>query len=191
MVKPGPGSDSSPGPLEGISAQPGSEPSLAQQLADQLRWRIATQELPPGGFLPPARNLAANLHIHLPTVRAAYHLLAADGLVEVRRGSGTRVLPHPAAALARPGTAATHTIAVSLPSIANPFYHLLVEGIETEASSDGTLAFLCLTHDDPLLAERHARQVIASRVDGPVAADDRLAHPGGHAHGVGGLVSVR
>lgn len=170
MVKCSPGSDSSPDLLEGISVQPGSEPSLAQQLADQLRWRIATQELSPGGFLPPVRQLAAHLGIHLHTVRAAYHQLAEDGLVEVRRGIGTRVLPHSAAALAHPGGSATRTIAVILPSITNPFYHLLVEGIEAEALRDGTLVFLCLTHDEPQQADRHARRVIAGRVDGIVAA---------------------
>lgn len=155
--------------MQGLSVQPESEPSLAQQLADQLRWRIASQHLRPGDVLPPARQLAAWLHIHLHTVRAAYHLLAADGLVEVRRGIGTRVLPHSAAALARPAALVTHTIAVILPSITNPFYHHLVDGIEAEASLEGVQLFLGLTHDDPRLAERHARQAIANQVDGILA----------------------
>jgi LacI family transcriptional regulator len=156
-------------PFQGLSVLPGSEPSLAQQLADQLRWRIASQQLRPGDVLPPARHLAAWLHIHLHTVRAAYHLLAADGLVEVRRGIRTRVLPHSAASLAQPAASATHTIAVILPSITNPFYHHLVDGIEAEASLDGVQLFLGLTHDDPRRAERHARQAIANRVDGILA----------------------
>ena len=156
-------------PIAGIAVHADHEPSLAQQLADQLRWRIAVQQLLPGDVLPPARRLAVHLGIHLHTVRAAYHQLAEDGLVEVRRGIGTRVLPHSAAALAQPGGSATRTIAVILPSITNPFYHLLVEGIEAEALRDGTLVFLCLTHDEPQQAHRHARRVIAGRVDGIVA----------------------
>lgn len=164
-----------PHPLEGISVDPHTEPSLAQQLADQLRWRLATQQLRPGQMLPPARSLAKGLGIHLHTVRAAYHLLAADGLVEVHRGRGTRVLPHSPAALTAPGTSPTHTVAVILPSITNPFYHLLLEGIEAAAEVDGTLLFVCLTHDDPAQAERHARQVIASRVDGILVAAHDLS----------------
>lgn len=53
--------------------------------------RINRGDLPPGTRLPPERQLAAQLGVHRSTVTVAYDELAADGLVERRRGSGTVV----------------------------------------------------------------------------------------------------
>src|SRR5947209_5935538 len=53
--------------------------------------RINRGDLPPGTRLPPERQLALQLGVHRSTVTVAYDELAADGLVERRRGSGTVV----------------------------------------------------------------------------------------------------
>lgn len=53
--------------------------------------RIHRGDLPPGTRLPPERELARQLGVHRSTVTVAYDELAADGLVERRRGSGTTV----------------------------------------------------------------------------------------------------
>lgn len=62
------------------------------QLADQLRYLIQTGELPVGGRLPTARNLAANLRINRNTVMSAYSTLAREGYVRGNRRGGTRVV---------------------------------------------------------------------------------------------------
>ncbi len=53
--------------------------------------RIHRGDLPPGTRLPPERQLALQLGVHRSTVTVAYDELAADGLVDRRRGSGTTV----------------------------------------------------------------------------------------------------
>jgi DNA-binding transcriptional MocR family regulator len=60
-------------------------------LAARLRALIDDAELPPGGRLPPDRVLAAALAVGRSTVVAAYDLLAVEGRIVRRQGSGTRV----------------------------------------------------------------------------------------------------
>ncbi len=68
---------------------------LYRQLADQLRRRILSGELPPGTRLPPERRLAAMLGINRSTVVSAYRELAAEGLIAGHVGRGTVVVdPH-------------------------------------------------------------------------------------------------
>ncbi|WP_433189549.1 PLP-dependent aminotransferase family protein [Actinoallomurus sp. CA-150999] len=60
-------------------------------LAEALRHTIRTGDLRPGERLPAERRLAEALAVSRATVVAAYDTLRASGLVESRRGSGTRV----------------------------------------------------------------------------------------------------
>ena len=61
---------------------------LTEQLAEQIRYAIATGQLKPGERLPPGRELAKALGVHANTVFAAYRLLAKEGLISLRQGSG-------------------------------------------------------------------------------------------------------
>jgi DNA-binding GntR family transcriptional regulator len=61
-----------------------------RQLANQLAAAIRRGTLD-GAQLPSTRMLARTLGISRNTVLAAYDELAARGLIETRRGSGTRV----------------------------------------------------------------------------------------------------
>lgn len=63
---------------------------LYQQLADALRGALE-REFPPGTLLPAERRLAELLAVSRTTVVAAYRILRRDGVLESRRGSGTRV----------------------------------------------------------------------------------------------------
>lgn len=62
---------------------------LGTQLAQKLRGRILRGDY--GGRLPAERELSARLQVGRNTLRAALDMLAAEGLVERRRGSGTHV----------------------------------------------------------------------------------------------------
>ncbi|MEU8226751.1 PLP-dependent aminotransferase family protein [Kribbella sp. NPDC048915] len=64
---------------------------LYRRLADEITALIGSAELPVGARLPAERRLADALAISRSTVVAAYDELRARGLVESRRGSGTRV----------------------------------------------------------------------------------------------------
>jgi DNA-binding transcriptional MocR family regulator len=69
-------------------------------LAARLRALIDDAELPPGQALPADRSLATALAVGRSTVVAAYDVLAVEGRIVRRQGSGTRVagaapLPEP------------------------------------------------------------------------------------------------
>ncbi|GHC33064.1 GntR family transcriptional regulator [Streptomyces cinnamoneus] len=68
------------------------KPPSAKDIAARFRSKIADGAYSPGSRLPGAKNLAQELGVALMTVQGAYQQLAADGLVEGRRGSGTYVV---------------------------------------------------------------------------------------------------
>ncbi len=74
-----------------ISLDPVSAIPLFRQLYLALREAIITKRLQPGMRLPPTRALARHLNAARNTVINAYEQLAAEGYVEGRIGSGTRV----------------------------------------------------------------------------------------------------
>src|SRR5512136_2954826 len=67
---------------------------LATQLRQQLAWLIASGQVQAGDRLPPVREVAEHLGINRNTVRAAYQQLEADGLLTLRQGRGSLVLPY-------------------------------------------------------------------------------------------------
>lgn len=68
---------------------------LYWQVAEALRYRVATGELTPGDRLPSLREAAEAWGINMHTVRRAYGELADLGIVDVRPRSGTVVLERP------------------------------------------------------------------------------------------------
>lgn len=68
-----------------------SEVSVGDQLVEQIALGIASHDLKVGEKLPSTREIARRFQIHPNTVIAAYRRLAADGLVEFKKGSGVYV----------------------------------------------------------------------------------------------------
>lgn len=68
---------------------------LYWQVAEALRYRVATGELTPGERLPSLREAAEAWGVNMHTVRRAYGKLAEAGIVRVRPRSGTVVLGPP------------------------------------------------------------------------------------------------
>jgi GntR family transcriptional regulator len=64
---------------------------IYRQVADGLRALIAGGELKEGAQLPPVRQLASDLGVNLNTIATAYRELQAEGLINVRHGSGAVV----------------------------------------------------------------------------------------------------
>src|SRR5262245_16269594 len=64
---------------------------VRSSLENALRDAIRTGRLAPGSRLPSSRALAADLAVARNTVAAAYGQLVAEGWLEARHGSGTRV----------------------------------------------------------------------------------------------------
>jgi GntR family transcriptional regulator len=71
---------------------PSSGVPIYRQITDQVRAHISTGLLARGAFLPSVRQVAAVLTINPMTVSKAYSLLERDGLVELVRGQGMRVV---------------------------------------------------------------------------------------------------
>ena len=69
--------------------------TLVSQLMQELRGRIAARSLAPGTRLPSIRAQAAARRVSKTTVVEAYDRLAAEGVIEARRGSGFYVAGHP------------------------------------------------------------------------------------------------
>ena len=84
---------------------------LREQLEQELRRAIQDGRIAAGTLLPPSRTLAGDLDIARSVVVQAYAQLTADGYLEARRGSGTRVLPvapaHPGPPRDAPGPSVT------------------------------------------------------------------------------------
>ncbi|MEM1042880.1 MAG: GntR family transcriptional regulator [Bacteroidota bacterium] len=73
---------------------------IAEQLAEQLRFHLATGRFRPGERLPSTRAFGQQLGVSFHTIRKAYQQLEAEGLLDARRGSGytvTQRAPAPAA----------------------------------------------------------------------------------------------
>lgn len=64
---------------------------IYRQVSDGIRALIASGELVEGAQLPPVRQLASDLGVNLNTIAAAYRELQAEGLINVRHGSGAVV----------------------------------------------------------------------------------------------------
>ena len=68
---------------------------LHEQVAAQIRKAIADGEAKPGDRLPPARHLAAVMHVNTNTVLRALRMLRDEGLLQLRQGHGIRVTGTP------------------------------------------------------------------------------------------------
>jgi DNA-binding transcriptional regulator YhcF (GntR family) len=80
-------------PSVALELNPRSPIPLYHQIAEALRYRIATGAIEIGATLPPLREAARLWKVNLHTVRSAYAALAAVGIVETRAPVGTQVLP--------------------------------------------------------------------------------------------------
>jgi DNA-binding LacI/PurR family transcriptional regulator len=154
-----------------ISLDPRLGEQLSEQLHRQITWLIASGQLKPGDSLPSVRKHAKQLGINMHTVRSAYLLLEADGLVRTRQGSGTQVLTlDPMRMMQLAGKTRTYTIGVILPGMANPFYHTFLEGVEEVISSEQLLLFVCDARESPERYLRYFAQLAARNVDGIIIA---------------------
>jgi GntR family transcriptional regulator len=82
-------------PIDGrfrFHVAPSSGVPIYRQIFDQVRAQIATGRLADGDFLPSVRQVAGELAVNPMTVSKAYSLLERDGVVELVRGHGMRVI---------------------------------------------------------------------------------------------------
>jgi GntR family transcriptional repressor for pyruvate dehydrogenase complex len=68
---------------------------VSDEVAEQIRRLIVTEQLTEGARLPAERDLADRFGVSRPMVSQALRMLALMGLVDIRRGSGVYVLRRP------------------------------------------------------------------------------------------------
>lgn len=76
-----------------ITLNPDADAPVFQQIHDEIVLAIARGQLFDGDKLDPVRQVAADIGINPATVKHAYDLLVADGLVETAGRSGSIVRP--------------------------------------------------------------------------------------------------
>lgn len=74
-----------------ITIDAGDPRPIYRQVADEIKALIASGALEKGAGLPSVRQLAADLGVNMNTIATAYRDLQAEGLIDVRHGSGARV----------------------------------------------------------------------------------------------------
>lgn len=74
-----------------LTVDPADPTPPYEQLRRQLTDLVGSGELRAGNRLPPLRQLAGDLGLAVGTVARAYRALEAEGVLESRRGAGTRV----------------------------------------------------------------------------------------------------
>ena len=68
------------------------EPRLSDKVTEAILEMIASNQLRPGDLLPPERELGRQFGVSRTVIREAVRALAAKGLLEVRSGSGVRIV---------------------------------------------------------------------------------------------------
>jgi GntR family transcriptional regulator len=74
-----------------IQISPSDGVPIYLQIVNQVRYLVASGQLPPGEELPPIRTLAEQLLVNPNTVARAYRELEVAGVVVKRRTAGTYV----------------------------------------------------------------------------------------------------
>ncbi len=80
-----------------IRIERGSSTPISRQIAEQIRSQCLAGVLKSGQCLPSVRQLARELAVNVNTIVRVYERLASEGLLEMRHGEGTFVLPPSAA----------------------------------------------------------------------------------------------
>ena len=125
-----------------------------------MRELIDRGALGPGARLPPERDLAAQVGVSRPTVRAGLRTLAALGVVRSRRGSGTYIPDGPPTlgAEALSFLAALHKFTVDDVYEARRILEVGAAGLAAERATPDQLATLA-DEVASLFASLHDRQV--------------------------------
>jgi len=160
---------------EQFSINPESDHGLILQIKQQATWMIASGKLNEGDTLPSIRELAEHLNVNMHTVRQAYNRLKNEGLVDIQPRSKARILAYnPVSYIKHASKIETHTIGIIVPTLDNPFYHTMLQGIQSEFQTSDYLTYICPTFDDSALAWRYFARLMINGVDGVICVSHDL-----------------
>ena len=78
-----------------LTVNPNDGLPIYRQLVRQIKHAVASGAVKPGDKMPSQRDLAAELVINHLTVKKAYEVLEAEGVIVTMRGRGTFVVEAP------------------------------------------------------------------------------------------------
>jgi GntR family transcriptional regulator/MocR family aminotransferase len=160
---------------------------LREQLQQHLRSAIQQGRLPAGTLLPPSRTLARDLGVARSVVVDTYEHLAADGYLESRQGSGTRVLPTANPVAAQPATSRQPEPVVRfIGGLPDPEFFPRAEWLRHYRAAINSLPNRSLGYPGPLGAAplREALTSYVARVRGVAATPDQVMITAGLTQGV-------
>ena len=114
---------------------------MREQVVHQVRVMIQEGKLKPGDRIPPERELARQLGISRPSLRAGLRFLGAIGVVTSRHGSGTYVAEGPPSLASEPlhMLAALHGFTAEKMFEARRVVEVAVAGLAAEKATDEQL----------------------------------------------------
>lgn len=147
--------------------------SKYQELADLLRGRILSGEYVPLQQLPTEQALRDSYQVSRQTVRQALAVLAADGLIEKRQGSGSRVRDR-----SQPAACHQRTVAVITTYISDYIFPSILREAENTLSQ-GNCNMLLYATQNQLVNERKVLQTLLSlpMLDGVLVEGTKTALP--------------
>jgi len=131
------------GDVKAAAARP---QKLAEHIADQLRGQIVRRELADGQFLPVEAELCIHFGTSRPTMREAFRILEAEGLLSIRRGGrfGPQVQAPSASVVARSFGLLLQHQGVDLGDVYDTFLDLVPRAAGRLASSAGPVEVAAL-----------------------------------------------
>lgn len=156
-------------PLDDFTVDPGAQIGIAAQIRDHIALLVADRVLEPGDRLPPLRELAGRLGVHVNTLRAAYAQLEAEGLLQTRHGIGTTIGDvEPGQLAAVTWRRGSNSIGVLIAAL-EPFYLPLLRAVDDAVAERGTLVVFVDGRDSATHAAHALRQLVSRGVDGLIA----------------------
>jgi GntR family transcriptional repressor for pyruvate dehydrogenase complex len=162
--------------------EPGREGSTTEQVVAQIHAMIAHGELRAGDRLPPERELAKQLGISRPSLRAGLRSLIAMGVLRSRHGSGTFIAEGPPALESQSLTmlAALHGFTFDEMFEARRVLEVSVAGLAAERATGDQLATMAeelanmyASLDDPqqyLIHDIRFHRAVAAASSNPILA---------------------
>lgn len=115
-----------------MSIDQGASTPLYQQVALDIRRKIASGEMPVGTQLQPHREMAVSLGVSIMTINKALSGLVSEGLLHSRVGRGTFVALRPA-----DNEAGAATLGFVLRDLSSPFFSLVAHAAQQRADELG------------------------------------------------------
>ena len=82
--------------------KPLTQNSVVLRIINRIKEALINKELKPGDYLPTEAELMKNLGVSKTSLREAIKMLQALGVVDVKRGHGTKIREHPADSMIDP-----------------------------------------------------------------------------------------